>query len=96
MTKPDRPKVNFSKLSGMLQTTPLSGLNIIGGSAWVFGGSWGGLRGSFWAFSNGLKNLIEAEFISQHLYMMGPCSFGSILSIHMVSQDLSFVDPADT
>ena len=80
----------------MLQTTPLSGLNIIGGSAWVFGGSWGGLRGSFWAFSNGLKNLIEAEFISQHLYTLGPCSFGSMLSIHTLSDRLSFVDPADT
>ena len=37
MTKPDLPKVFFSKLSGKLRATPLSGLNIIWGSVWVFG-----------------------------------------------------------
>ena len=48
--KPDRPKFKFSKLSGMLGTTPLNGNNIILGYVRVFEVSWGGLRGSYWAF----------------------------------------------
>ena len=41
MTKPDLQKVFFSKLSGMLGATPLSGITIIWGLVWVFGGLWG-------------------------------------------------------
>ena len=48
--KPDRRKFNFSKLSGMLGTTPLNGNYIILGYFGVFEVSWGGLRGSYWAF----------------------------------------------
>ena len=96
VTKPDRSKVKFSKLSGMLGTTPLEGNNIIWGSLWVFGGSQGGLKGSFWAFSDILRNFILAEFFSQHLCTFGCCPFGSWLSIHISSQDLSFIDFADT
>ena len=62
VTKPDRSKVKFSKLSRMLGTTPLEGNNIIWGSLWVFGGSQGGLKGSFWAFSDILKKFILAIF----------------------------------
>ena len=96
VTKPDRSKVKFSKLSRMLGTTPLEGNNIIWGSLWVFGGSQGGLKGSFWAFSDILRNFILAEFFSQHLCTFGCCAFGSGLSIHISSQDLSFIDFADT
>ena len=96
VTKPDRSKVKFSKLSRMLGTTPLEGNNIIWGSLWVFGGSQGGLKGSFWAFSDILRNFILAEFFSQHLCTFECCAFGSGLSIHISSQDLSFIDFADT
>ena len=36
-----------------------------------------------------VQNYIVAQFISQHPYTLGSCSFGSKLSIHIVSQGLS-------
>ena len=67
MTKPDLPKVFFSKLSGMLGATPLSGIKIIWGSAWVFGGPMGGLLGSFWDFFKWVKKLLWRNlFLSIH------------------------------
>ena len=62
-------------------------------------GLWGVLGGSKGVILSVFKlveKVILAEFISQHLYTMGLCSFGSMLSIHTLSNRLSFVDPADT
>ena len=56
----------------------------------------GGSKGVILSVFKFVEKVILAEFISQHLYTMGLCSFGSMLSIHTLSQDLSFVDPADT
>ena len=38
------------------------------------------------------QNLVEPQFISQHPYTSGTCSFGSKLSIHVLSQGLSVTD----
>ena len=81
VTKPDRSKVKFSKLSRMLGTTPLNGNNIIWGSLWVFGGSWGGLRGSFWAFLMAEKHIVTVTFVCS-FFTLGRSPFGSVLSIH--------------
>ena len=43
----------------------------------------------------GQKDIV-AQFISQHPYTLGSCSFGSKLSIHIVSQGLSAIDLLDT
>ena len=65
----------------MLGTTPLNGNNIIWGSLWVFGGSWGGLRGSFWAFLMAEKHIVTVTFVCS-FFTLGRSPFGSVLSIH--------------
>ena len=74
----------------MLGTTPLNGNNIISGSLWVFGGSWGGVMGSFWAFLMGRKNWLSPIFFPgphtpQDPVLLAQCS----LSIHYLRVWLS-------
>ena len=68
MTKPDLPKVFFSKLSGMLGATPLSGITIIWGLAWVFGGLWGVSGGHIGRYSMGPKCSRGAIYFSASIH----------------------------
>ena len=43
-----------------------------------------------------IEKVHSGDFFSQHLCTFGCCPFGSWLSIHISSQDLSFIDFADT
>ena len=48
-------------------------------------------KSKFWNSEIG-QNLVEPQFISQHPYISGTCSFGSKLFIHALSDGLSFTD----
>ena len=52
----------------------------------------GGYSGVISGFSRIVQNLVEPQFISQHPYTSGTCSFGSKLSIHVLSQGSSVTD----
>ena len=62
------------------------------GSLGASGGSPGVILGGIqWG-----QNVLVAQFISQHPYTLGSCSFGSKLSIHTVCYRLSPVELLDT
>ena len=81
-------KVNFFNFQNWLVQSPWGGKTLRGGlDQWS-----GGYSGVISGFSRIVQNLVEPQFISQHPYTSGTCSFGSKLSIHVLSQGLSFTD----
>ena len=81
-------KVNFFNFQNWLVQSPWGGKTLRGGlDQWS-----GGYSGVISGFSRIVQNLIVAQFISQHPYTSGTCSFGSKLFIHALSDGLSFTD----